>query len=92
MSLNTGVHNCWLSSTADSCVTKRLEEDLEVHQLGINYVYRQFCAIFARQGSHDCKIPKADDAEVTVSTHVLNDDKPYRPTNSRSERDDELPF
>lgn len=35
---------------------------------------------------------KADDTEATLSMHVYDDAKPYKPTTLRSESKDELPF
>lgn len=90
-SVHTVAYTAWLSSTATTCVTKRLQEDLDEQQLCVKYVYGKIHAITARRVCNDCTLPTADDAEATVSTCVRNYLRLYRRTTLRIEWDDELP-
>lgn len=60
-------YNSWLSFTATTCIIERQHRALNAQRQGIKYVYGKFHVKTARQVSHDSKLRKADDAEVTVS-------------------------
>lgn len=74
----------------DTRTTKRLLEDLDVERLQIKYVYGQVHATTLRRLRNDYSLPKADDAEATVSVQVQSDNKLYTPTTLNIGRDDEL--
>lgn len=86
----TVTYNAWLSSIAETHVTERLPEDLDVQPLRTKYITGQVHATIAHRVPNDGKRPKAGDAETTVSTHFHDDDKLYPQLTLKNERVDEL--
>lgn len=90
MQVYTVAYNCWISCIGDTSVSERLQEDFHAEERRREYVYRQVDATTAFLVCNYCTVPKADDVEATLSTHVPDDVKLYHSSALRNERDDEL--
>lgn len=71
--------------------TERLQEDLNAQLPHVKYVYWPVHCPGTSLVRNECKLPEADDAEVTASTQICNEIKLYQQTTLSNEREEELP-